>query len=101
MVESGTIVAKINEKEGMVSFGEEDEQYNTQDTLRSIHRSLSNCIQLGGMLRNLDDQVASSSEFIQKTQLNEGRPFGGTAGEPEGMQGGLGPWGHEGGGLLG
>lgn len=86
MVETGAIVAKVNEKEGMVSFGESSEAYNDTQTLRSINRDISKTIQWGSLIRNLDDQIASSMEFLQKTSgLGEGGAGGAGGGRGFGM----------------
>lgn len=81
MVEAGTINAKINEKDGMVAFAESSEQYDDARTLATIDNSVRQSIHLGSLLRQLDDQIASSADFIQKTTMpQEGRGFGGGAG---------------------
>lgn len=99
MIEGGTIVASINEKDGMVSFGESSDQYDDTKTLTNIDGRVKHAIHLGNLLRQLDDNIASSAEFIQKTQLAaEGRGFGGGAGGDEAfmMQGMMGMGGFEG-----
>ena len=78
MVEEGSIIAKIDEKDGMVSFGESDQQYDDMRTLQKLDASVRESIVVGSLLRQLDDQIASSAEFIQKTSMPaEGRGFGG------------------------
>lgn len=78
MVDAGTIVATVNEKEGMVSFGELSEQFDDVRTLNHIDGQIRNAIHWGSLMRHMDDQIASSAEFLQKTSgLMEGRGAGG------------------------
>lgn len=87
MVEAGTIVASINEKEGMVAFGESGEGYDDMQTLRGIDSNISKAIQWGALVRQMDDQIATSSEFVQRSMgLTEARGMGG-AGGPGGAGG--------------
>jgi hypothetical protein len=95
MIEQGSIVAFINEKDGMVSFGESAEKYDDAATLAALDAQVRESIHIGSLLRQLDDQIATSADFIQKStqQQNEGRGFGG--GNDEGM-GGFGMGGGQG-----
>lgn len=88
MVEAGTIVASVNEKEGMVSFGENAEHFNDMRTMQAIDKDIRMAIQWGGLMRSLDDQIASSAEYLQKTSgLELGGGAGGGAGGPRGFGG--------------
>jgi COP9 signalosome complex subunit 3 len=82
MVEQGSLVAQINERDGMVSFGESDQQYDDLRTLNSLDAQVRESINMGSLLRQLDDSIASSAEFIQKTAMpaEGGRGFGGPGG---------------------
>lgn len=100
MVDAGTIVASINERDGMVSFGETVELYDDRRTLNALDDQVRQAIRLGSLLRQLDDDIAASADFIQKTQLSaEARGFGGPGGamDPEMM--GFMQMGFEGGGF--
>ncbi len=89
MVSAGTIVAKVNEKEGMVSFGESAEQYNDARTLSNLNAEIFKAVAWGSHMRALDDQIASSAEYLQRTS---GLMGGGGEG---GGRGGMGPGGFE------
>ncbi len=91
MVEQGSLVAHINERDGMVSFGESDNQYDDLRTLTALDAQVRESITMGSLLRQLDDHIASSAEFIQKTSMpaEGGRGFGGAGGQEDVMGAGL------------
>jgi COP9 signalosome complex subunit 3 len=103
MVDRGTIVASVNEKEGMVSFGESSEQYDDVRTLKAIDGDIGKAIMWGSHMRQMDDQIASSAEYLQRTSgMGERGGMGGGMGfDPEMGGGGMGGFGFEGMGMMG
>ena len=87
MVGAETIVAKVNEKEGMVSFGEATDQYNDTRTLSSLNNDILKAVNWGALMRSMDDQIASSAEYLQKTS---GLMSGEGGGRGGGFGGGMG-----------
>lgn len=60
----------------MVSFAEDPEQYNSVSMMNLLDRNIHSTIEIATKLRNVDEDIASSSEYIQKTMHERGR-FGG------------------------
>lgn len=97
MIEAGSIVATINEQTGMVSFGEANDEYDDMRTLAALDEQVRESIRMGSLLKQLDDQIATSADFIQKARQAENRGFG--AGGPGGIgDEGFGMGGFDGGG---
>jgi len=71
MIEEGQIFATINQKDGMVSFLENPEQYNDNRLLNAIDAQIRRTIELSTKLRLLDREISSSPSYIQKTTMHE------------------------------
>jgi len=71
MIESGEIFATISQKDGMVAFKEDPEQYDTNQMLLHLDRQIQKTIDLGKKVRAQDENIASSQIYIQKTSLYE------------------------------
>jgi len=95
MIEDGEIFATINQKDGMVSFDEDPEQYDTAGMLNNLDRQIHSTIDLASKLRLVDEEIASSGEYIQKTMHERGR-FGGGDFDDFEMMHGRGPPGFPG-----
>jgi len=67
MIENGEIFASINQKDGMVSFGEDLEQYDNDPIRDSLDKQIQNIIDLGKKVHTVEESIASTTEFIQKT----------------------------------
>jgi len=78
MIESGEIFATINQKDGMVSFHEDPEQYDTNDLLTHLDHQVQKVIDIGKKVRVQDEIIGCSPLYIQKTSLYErgGRGWG-------------------------
>jgi len=79
MIESGEIFATINQKDGMVSFHENPEQYDTNKIVSLLDQQIQTVIDLGKKVRTVDETIASSTTYLQKTAFNErgGNRWGG------------------------
>jgi COP9 signalosome complex subunit 3 len=71
MIEKGEIFASINQKDGMVSFQESVEQYDTKGISNQINDHVQKVIQLGRKIRSIDETIGSSAHYIQKTSVHE------------------------------
>jgi len=80
MIEKGEVFAKINQKDGMVEFYENPEEYNTNNTLEYLDKQLHGAISLSSKVKEIDEQIALSTKYIQKTLQAERGPGGGGPG---------------------
>ena len=85
MIEKGEIYASVNQKDGIVSFSEDPEKFDTSATLQGIDSSIKNIIRLGDIIKFQDNRNALNFNYIQRTQLQEQRfedhdDFGGERG---------------------
>jgi len=71
MIENGDIFATINQKDGMVSFHEDAEQYDTSRMSTAIDQQIQKVIEIGKKVRNTDETIASNPAYIQKTSVHE------------------------------
>jgi len=71
MIESGEIHATINQKDGMVSFSDDPEKYDTSDMLNNLDNNIQRVMHLCKRTRYLDESIASSSLYLQKTSIHE------------------------------
>lgn len=97
MTREGRLNARINEKDGMVSFSEAPNSYDDTASARLLHKQIGGVIRLGSQLRSLNEEIALSQEYIQRT--TEQGPGRAGAGGPEAamlMHMGVGMGGHGG-----
>jgi len=71
MIEQGEIFATINQKDGMVSFHEFPEKYDNNRMLANIDNQIHNLINLSHKLTRVDEQIAISTHYLQKTAVSE------------------------------
>jgi len=71
MIESGEIYAVISQKDGMVSFYENPEEYNDNRMLNNLDAQIKSSIQLAQKLKHVDQEIASSTSYLQKTTTPE------------------------------
>jgi len=96
MIEDKEIFATINQKDGMVSFDENPEEYNTNSMLSHLDSQIRGTIDLALKLRTVDEEISGSLEYIQKTMHERGR--WGEMDDFDMMHGGRGPPGFRPGG---
>jgi len=80
MIEDGQVYAKINQKDGMVEFYESPNQFNDNQTLEYLDRSLSQAIVLTKRVTAVDEQIGMDQKYLQKILQAERGPAGGPAG---------------------
>jgi len=66
-IQRGEIFASVSQRDGMVSFNENPEQYDTNVTMRDLDTKLHNTMSLTTTLQSVDEQVALSQKYIEKT----------------------------------
>jgi len=71
MIEAGEIFATINQKDGMVSFHENPEKYDTNNTVNFIDKNLRDTMALIHKIRLTEEEILTSQEYIQKTLSHE------------------------------
>jgi len=76
MIEKGEIFATINQKDGIVAFQENQEQYDSKQILTVLDKNIQGVILLGTRVRQLDDEIATSVPYVQRTTLFEGKGRG-------------------------
>jgi COP9 signalosome complex subunit 3 len=67
MTEKGEIFATINQKDGMVSFHEDPESYDTTGVLNSLDQRIQKAIEIGKKARDIDESISCSKLYLQKT----------------------------------
>eukprot|EP00029_Vermamoeba_vermiformis_P013039 TRINITY_DN7975_c0_g1_i1.p1 TRINITY_DN7975_c0_g1~~TRINITY_DN7975_c0_g1_i1.p1 ORF type:complete len:476 (+),score=162.47 TRINITY_DN7975_c0_g1_i1:89-1429(+) len=92
MIENKEIFAAINQKDGMVIFKDNTETYGTNETLNYLDKSIHNVMDITGKVERLDDFIASSAKYLQKTLAPD--RSAGAAGGPGGP-GRFGPMGGD------
>ncbi|CAH1794239.1 unnamed protein product [Owenia fusiformis] len=66
MIEDGEIYATINQKDGMVSFHDNPEKYNSTSMLSHIDAEMQKCIQLEAKVKEMDRDIAVNPQYVQK-----------------------------------
>lgn len=66
MIQDGEIFAFINQKDGMVSFLEDPEQYNTRKMANHLDSEIQHIIQLSKKLTSVDEQVLCDQNYLNK-----------------------------------
>jgi len=71
MIENGEIFATINQKDGMVSFNDDPEEYNDSKMLNHMDNQIKGSIELASKVKTVDQEIASSTLYLQKTTTPE------------------------------
>jgi len=83
MIRNRQIYAQINQKDGMVSFHENPDQYNTSSTMNYLDNNIHNTISLFKSVRFIDETITTSQQYIQKMVQGEK----GKIGQPSELEG--------------
>lgn len=77
MIEDRDIHATINQKDGMVSFLEDPEQYHSVSMIQRLDAEVQNMMLLARKVAMVDEQVSTNSAYISKLMMKErhGRGF--------------------------
>ncbi|MQL96403.1 hypothetical protein Taro_029077 [Colocasia esculenta] len=66
MIQDGEIFATINQKDGMVSFHEDPEQYKTCEMIEHIDSSIQRIMALSRKLTAIDESISSDPAYVTK-----------------------------------
>ncbi|KAL6960454.1 COP9 signalosome complex subunit 3, partial [Sarracenia purpurea var. burkii] len=66
MIQDGEIYATINQKDGMVRFLEDPEQYKTCEMIERIDSSIQRIMTLSKKLTNMDEHISCDSQYLAK-----------------------------------
>lgn len=80
MIEDGEIFASINQKDGMVRFQEDPEQYNTREMAEKIDVHIQKTIHLARRLATLEEAVACDRTYLSRISMKDRH---GRYGDPE------------------
>ncbi|PKU79612.1 COP9 signalosome complex subunit 3 [Dendrobium catenatum] len=72
MIQDGDIFATINQKDGMVSFHEDPEQYKTCEMIDQIDSSIQRLMALSKKLTAIDEHISCDPAYI--TKIGRERP---------------------------
>jgi len=82
MIQQGEVFATINQKDGMVEFLENPEQYKNNKTLTYLDKQIHESINLTKVVKKIDEEIALDGKYIQKIlQAERGGPGRWQAGE--------------------
>eukprot|EP00005_Dracoamoeba_jomungandri_P001569 CAMPEP_0174262424 /NCGR_PEP_ID=MMETSP0439-20130205/12966_1 /TAXON_ID=0 /ORGANISM="Stereomyxa ramosa, Strain Chinc5" /LENGTH=344 /DNA_ID=CAMNT_0015347129 /DNA_START=373 /DNA_END=1407 /DNA_ORIENTATION=- len=71
MIDKGEIFATINQKDGMVSFGEDPEEYNDNAMLEHLDKQIKKNMGIAHKLRHVDHTIACSEVYLSKTTMQD------------------------------
>ncbi|XP_037091406.1 COP9 signalosome complex subunit 3-like [Pollicipes pollicipes] len=66
MIEDGEIFAAIDQRDGMVRFHDNPEQYNAPEMVARLERELAQIMSLGRRLQELDEEIQLEPQYVQK-----------------------------------
>ncbi|KAM3211435.1 hypothetical protein ACQJBY_064917 [Aegilops geniculata] len=73
MIEDGEIHATINQKDGMVSFNEDPEQYKSSEMVEHIDSSIQRLMALSKKLTSIDQNISCDHAFLMKSGRERAR----------------------------
>lgn len=76
MIEDQQIFATINQQDGMVSFQENPEEYDTAAVASALDARIQKTIALGQKIRVVDETLGLSPQYLQRTAMQERGRFG-------------------------
>jgi COP9 signalosome complex subunit 3 len=66
MIEAGELHATVSQANGMVSFHEDSERFDTEKTTRAIDHNIAKIMDISAKLKAADEALASSPHYVQK-----------------------------------
>merc|ERR1719419_934860 len=83
MIEDGEIFATINQKDGMVSFHDNPEKFNSIGMFLKLDQEMQKCIQLDEKLREMDREIAVNPQYVKKSSgMHDEEMPGSSTGKP-------------------
>jgi len=67
MIEEGTLFARINQKDGMVSFLEDPEEYDSTAMVEKMDGKIKEVVDISKKLKEVDKIITLDPNFVKKT----------------------------------
>ncbi|KFB41777.1 AGAP006445-PA-like protein [Anopheles sinensis] len=71
MIKSGEIFASINQKDGMVVFKDDPEQYNNQEMFDKVQAEIGSVMELNKQVLKMDEEIMLNPVFVKKSFGNQ------------------------------
>ena len=78
MIEKGEVYASINQRDGMVSFLDSPERYDSAESVNLLHAKIEESFGMSKHVRELSEHISTQKEYIKKKSSM-----------PRGMSGGM------------
>lgn len=88
MIENGEINAVIDQKDGMVSFEEDVQAFNSPQTSVILETRIDQSISLSNRLKNIDEEITSSNNYVARQHGVREEAFGDFERGPSSHKGG-------------
>eukprot|EP00850_Spirogloea_muscicola_P004395 SM000019S04939 [mRNA] locus=s19:148565:150122:+ [translate_table: standard] len=79
MIEDGEIFATLNEKDGMVQFLEDPEQYTSPEVTDRLDANIKNMIEVAWKIEVMDEQISCDHAYLSKLSLKDRGRYAGDA----------------------
>uniref|UniRef100_A0A1B6L0M0 COP9 signalosome complex subunit 3 n=1 Tax=Graphocephala atropunctata TaxID=36148 RepID=A0A1B6L0M0_9HEMI len=66
MIEDGEIFAAINQKDGMVSFHDDPEKYNSPAMLKRLEDEMSVCMEFNRRIQTMEEELMVNPQYVKK-----------------------------------
>jgi COP9 signalosome complex subunit 3 len=84
MIDKGEVYASINQRDGMVSFLDSPERYDSAESVNALHAKIEESFGMSNAVRELSEHISTQKEFIKK-QSAMPRNFGDFGGMEDAM----------------
>jgi len=71
MIEDGEIFAAINQKDGMVSFHDDPEKYNSPSMLKKLEDEMSVCMEFNRRIQAMEEELMVNPQYVKKCLGNQ------------------------------
>jgi len=68
MIEEGTLFARINQKDGMVSFVEDPEEYDTTTMVEKMDAKIKEVVDVSKKLQEVDKAISVDQRYLRRTE---------------------------------
>ncbi len=85
MIDKGEVYASINQRDGMVSFLDSPERYDSAESVDALHAKIEESFGMSKVVRDLSEHISTQAEFIKK-QSAMPRSFGDFGGIEDSME---------------
>ena len=78
MIEKGEVYASINQRDGMVSFLDSPERYDSAESVNLLHGKIAESFGMSAHVKELSDHISTQKDYIKRASSM-----------PRGMAGGM------------